>query len=205
LDRYLNALHEADAQIGRLLDGLRQRNLADDTVVVIVGDHGEDFGYPHNSWGHSGKVYQEDVNVPFILWNPVLFKGAGRSKVLGAHLDLSPTVLDLLNIPCPPKWQGRSMFDSSRPPRAYFYGAMEDLLIGMRERDYKYIFNATLGMEELYDLAADPQEQTNIVAQHRELARQLRQRLGAWVDYQKRYIGMMMNSSNAGSSSSSSN
>ncbi|MGE5609698.1 MAG: LTA synthase family protein [Bacillota bacterium] len=200
LDRYLNAVHEADAQIGRLLDGLRQRNLADDTVVVLVGDHGEDFGYPHNSWGHSGKVYQEDVNVPFILWNPVLFKGAARSKVLGAHLDLSPTVLDLLNIPCPPKWQGRSMFDPSRPPRAYFYGAMEDLLIGMREQNYKYIFNATMGMEELYDLAADPQEQTNTAAQHRELARRLRQRLGAWVDYQKRYVGMM-NGSNAGSSS----
>lgn len=186
LGRYLNALHEMDAQIGRLLDELRKRRLEEDTMVIIVGDHGEAFGVPHESYGHSGKVYQEDVNVPLILWSPALFKRPGRSEAIGAHVDLGPTVADLLGISLPASWQGRSLFDPSRPPRAYFYGAMDSYLYGVRQDQWKYIYNATLGRDELYDLGSDGQELVNVVGSHPELARRLRQRLAAWLDYQQK-------------------
>ena len=187
LGRYLNALFELDKQLGRLMDGLRARNLADDTMVVITGDHGEAFGFPHgNSVGHSGKVYQEDVNVPLVIWSRSLFKGGERSHAFGAHVDLSATILDLLDIGTPDSWQGRSLLSPSHSARCYFYGVMDDYLLGVREGQYKYVFNATLGQQALYDLANDHQEQTNIAPQHPDVCRSLRQRLAAWVQYGQR-------------------
>ena len=187
LGRYLNSLYELDLQLGRLMEGLRARNLADDTIVVITGDHGEAFGVPHaNSVGHTGKVFQEDVNVPLIIWSPALFKEGGKSHAFGAHVDLSATVLDLLGIAAPESWQGRSILNPAHPPRCYFYGAIHNYLLGVRENQFKYVFNATLGQHVLYDLSTDPQERANVARQHPEVCLNLRRRLAAWVEYQAR-------------------
>jgi arylsulfatase A-like enzyme len=166
--------------MGRLFAGLRERGLDRDTIVIVTGDHGEGFGAPHPTWGHGFRLYQEGVQVPLVLWSPVLFPGGKRVATLGGHVDLNPTVLDLLDVPAPSSWQGRSMLAPDRPPRAYFYAANDDYLLGVREGDFKYIYNATRGREELYDLVRDPEEQTNVASAHREKCRVLRQRLAAW-------------------------
>ncbi len=185
LGRYMCALYELDKQIGRLFNSLRERGLADDTIVIITGDHGEAFGYPHESYGHSGKVHQEDVHVPLIIWSPRLFKDAPRSNTVGGHVDLSPTILDLLNLPLPQSWQGHSLFSPNHPQRAYFYGAMDNYYFGVREGRFKYVYNATRGRDRLYDLDVDPLEQNNIAEAHPDESRRLRQRLAAWLSYQK--------------------
>jgi len=188
LRRYLNILLEVDRQIGRLLDGLRERGLADDTVVLITGDHGEAFGFPHETNGHGAKLYQENVNVPLIVWNPKLFNPGGRPKAIGGQVDLNPTVLDVLGVPAPKSWQGRSMLDPRRPQRAYFYAANDDYLLGMRENDWKYIYNATLGRDQLFNLQNDPQEQNNVSHDQPDVAQRLRQRLAAWLKYEKNHL-----------------
>jgi arylsulfatase A-like enzyme len=180
LGRYLNTLAEVDRQLGRLFAGLRERGLADDTLVVVTGDHGECFGAPHRTWGHGFRLYQEGINVPLMLWNPRLFEGGGRPATIAGHVDVNPTVLDILGVPAPSSWEGRSVFAPGRPPRAYFYAANDDYLLGVREGPFKYIYNATRGREELYDLVKDPNEQTNVAALHPEKCRVLRQRLAAW-------------------------
>ncbi|MBI3465263.1 MAG: sulfatase-like hydrolase/transferase [Planctomycetes bacterium] len=190
LARYLNILLEVDRQLGRLFDGLRERDLAEETLVVVTGDHGEAFGSPHRTYGHGGKIFQENVRVPFMLWNPPLFRGERRQTV-GGHVDLNPTVLDVLGIPAADSWQGRSLFDPSHPSRAYFYAANDDYLLGVREKNWKYQFNATLGRDELFDLGRDPNEQTNLAEGEPQRCRDLRQRLAAWVDYQQRHIARL--------------
>ena len=187
LDLYLNALHESDKQIGRLLDGLRERGVAEDTLVVIIGDHGEAFGHPHDTFGHGGKLYQENVNVPLVLWNPKMFDGR-RSDTVGSQIDLNPTVLHILGIDPPDSWQGRSMFAPDKPPRAYFYAANDDYLLGVREGRWKYIYNATLGRDVLFDLDEDAQEQTNVAKYHPEVCTRLRQRLAAWMQYEEQFL-----------------
>lgn len=183
LGEYLNALHYVDAQFARLFAFLRQENLADDTIVVIVGDHGETFG-THGSYGHSGRVYQEDVNVPCIFWSPALFRDAGRRSLPASLVDIAPTIVDLLNISSLPSWQGRSMFSDRHPGRAYFYGARDSYLLGVREGNYKYIANTSRNLDELYDLSADPLESVNIARQHPDICRRFRGRLAAWVHHQ---------------------
>ena len=188
LGRYLNTLREADRQVGRLLEGLRQRKLADDTLVVITGDHGESFGDPHETWGHGARIYQEAVEVPLIVWNPRLVRKGRHLKTIGSHVDINPTVTDLMGLPADDSWHGRSMFDPGRPPRAYFYAANDDYLLGVREDGFKYIFDVTTGREELYDLARDPDEQRNVAGQHPVKCQQLRRRVAAWRAHEAEHL-----------------
>ncbi|MFI5381878.1 MAG: sulfatase, partial [Tepidisphaerales bacterium] len=184
LGLYLNALRETDRQIGRLLDELRRRNLADSTIVVITGDHGEAFGRPHKHFGHTGQVIEEELHVPLIMWNPILFKNAGRRQTVGGHVDLSPTVLDLLGVAVPATWQGTSLFSPSHPGRVYSYGAVRDNLLAVRDGNLKYTLNVNRNAQALYDLQSDPMEQTDIAPGRLDDAKRLRQRLAAWVSYQ---------------------
>jgi arylsulfatase A-like enzyme len=188
LGRYLNTLHEVDRQLGRLFAGLRERKLADDTLVVITGDHGESFGHPHESWGHGARLYQEAVQVPFVVWSPRLVRQGRHLKTIGSHVDVNPTVTDLLGLRADDSWHGRSLFDPGRPPRAYFYAANDDYLLGVREDGFKYVYNATAGREELYDLVKDPEEQVNVAGQHPLKCKQLRRRVAAWRAHEAKHL-----------------
>jgi arylsulfatase A-like enzyme len=188
LNRYLNLLREADEHLGDLFTWLRDRGLADDTVVVITGDHGEAFGDPHDTYAHGLHLYEENVHVPLIFWSPAHLAAHAQSAATKptGHLDLTPTLADLLGLPAAPDWQGRSLLDPERPPRAYFFAADHDYLLGVREQDWKYLYNATTGFEELYDLASDPRESSNLAPARADHASRLRQRLAAWLDHTRR-------------------
>jgi arylsulfatase A-like enzyme len=188
LGRYLNTLHDVDGQLGRIFDGLRRRRLADDTLVAITADHGEAFGDPHASWGHGASLYQEDVRVPLVLWNPRLLPRGRRSMVVGGHVDLNPTLAQVLGLPPDPAWQGRSLFDPTRAPRAYFYAANQDYLLGVREGNWKYLYDVTQGTEQLYDLSRDPDEQRDLAAAERGRCERLLLRLSAWKEHAGRYL-----------------
>jgi arylsulfatase A-like enzyme len=187
LNKYLNSLAEFDRQLGRLFDALRERGLDRDTVVIVTGDHGQAFGAPHKGYYHSGNVYDEDVHVPMVVWSPALFPQAAESDAVGSQVDLSPMILDLLGIPAPAGWQGRSPLGNSREHRAYFFGMRNDYLYGVREGAFKYIFNATQGRGELFDVLHDPDEHTDLSASRPELSKTLRERLAAWVEYDQRH------------------
>ncbi len=179
LGRYLNTLVEVDRQLGRVFRGLRERDMAENTLVAITGDHGEAFGDPHPTWGHGARIYEENVHVPLVLWNPRLFQGK-HSVQIGSHVDLCPTLADIMGVTPSPSWHGRSLFDRLHPPRAYFYAANDDYLLGVREGDWKYIYDASLGRDELYNLKLDPSEQKNRAGAQPDRVRRLRQRLAAW-------------------------
>jgi arylsulfatase A-like enzyme len=186
LNRYLNVLHETDRHIGRLFATIRRAGLQQDTLIVVTGDHGQAFGDPHDGYMQGRNVYEEDINVPLLLWYPRLYKSAARSSTIGSHIDLAPTIASLAGFPLAADWQGRSLFDSKRAPRAYFYVAEDHFTLGVREENWKYTFDLREGVEELYDLSADPTEQRNLAATERERCARLRQRLIAWTDANRR-------------------
>jgi arylsulfatase A-like enzyme len=198
---YLNNLRVADEQLGRLFAALRQRHLDQNTLVVITGDHGESFGFPHPWLFHGTTLYQEGINVPLILWSPALFHTGGLTDVVGAHIDLNPTIMDILGIASPGSWQGRSLRDPSRPQRAYFSCNTGNLLQGMRQGNDKFIYNLNEAREELYDLASDPTEQRNLATQRPDLCKIYRQRLAAWAGYQTNHLSALVDNSTAHGSS----
>ena len=188
LGRYLNLLRQVDQNLASLFRALRNRGLADDTLLVITGDHGEAFGDPHGQRGHGFTAYQEDVNVPLILWNPRLFPGGQRLDTIGGHVDLNATVAELMGIQPPGDWQGHSMFDPARPQRAYYLASIGEYLFGVREGKWKYTFEATSGREFLTDLTADPDELKNVAGSEPDICRKLRHRVAAWVDYEDKFM-----------------
>ena len=186
LGRYLNVLHETDRQIERLFEALRRAGLDRNTLVVITGDHGQAFGHPHNSYGHGRTAYEEDVHVPLMFWFPGAYRSAVHSKTVGGHVDLAPTIAELAGLPPAPDWQGRSLFYTRLPHRAYFYVAEDHFTLGIREGSWKYIFDLREGVDELYDLDRDPNEQQNLAMAQPERCARLRQRLAAWTEANRR-------------------
>jgi arylsulfatase A-like enzyme len=188
LVNYLNVIRQTDAQLGRLFDTLRERGIADDTLVVITGDHGEAFRDPHYQQQHGYSIWQEEVNVPFILWNPRLFSGGKHMPAVGGHVDLNPTVADILGVEPPDAWQGHSLFVPSRPNRTFLVASVDDYLLGIREDRWKYVLEMTGGRELLYDLVADPEEKHNLLATDPARVKRMRQRLSAWIAFEDHYL-----------------
>ena len=188
LNSYLNVLHETDRQIGIMLDALRARGLADDTLVVVTGDHGEAFADPHQQRGHAWSVFEEEVHVPLMIWNPRLFPEGHRDPTIGGHVDVNPTLADLLGIEANPDWQGQDLFDPAKPNRAFFLAIAGGDVFGVREGDWKYIYDVTSARESLFDLGTDPIEQRDLAKSESERAKRLRQRVAAWVTFEDAFL-----------------
>jgi len=182
-DRYLRALRETDRALGKLLRQLEERGLLNSTLVVVSGDHGEAFGQHGNAFHRF--LYEEEVRVPLLLINSRLFHGEIDSMP-GGTIDLAPTVMDLLGYRLPSDWQGQSLFDSRRHGRVYLFGPYSGLF-GYREGARKLIYDPIANEDELYDLAADPQETLNIAFRHPEAVQEGRERLAAWVQQLDRF------------------
>jgi lipoteichoic acid synthase len=184
-NRYLNALRNTDQAIGNLLDGLSRTGRLESTLVVVVGDHGEAFRQ-HGQTGHATHLYEENVRVPFILINPLLFSGTSNTQI-GGLVDVAPTIADIVGAPEPESWQGRSLRGNSGNGRTYFFCPWSDFLFGMRDGDYKLIYNATMDEYELYDIASDPGETINLSGQIPTRVDDGIFRLAAWVQNQDSY------------------
>ncbi len=179
--RFLNGIHYTDAQIGAFYDELERLGLADDTLVVVTGDHGEGFGQ-HGNMTHGGSLYDEEVRVPLLLINRHVAEAAGkRSAVVGSHIDVWPTIADICDLPCDPRWQGRSLFGDDADRRAYFSRREQ---CGVREGRFKYIWDHEKSREWLFDLEADPDERTDLAKQDRAYCLRQRRRLRDWTVFQ---------------------
>ena len=167
----------ADAMVGRLVGGLPPGAL-DRTVIVIAADHGESLG-EHGERTHGVFAYDVTMRVPWIVWMPARRHAA--SDALVRLVDLAPTTLDLVGVASPPEFEGRSILRvfggrAAEMPEAYLEAMDANLtrnwapLTGLVSRSYKLI---DLPIPELYDLAADPKETTNLFSREPERARTL--------------------------------
>lgn len=187
LDRFLNALRAADAKVAWFMSELEKRGLADSTLVAITGDHGESFGQ-HNLRTHSFGIYEQAVHVPFVLVHKGLSDLPRKCANVGRHIDVAPTLLDVLNIPAPKEWQGESLFRQTGDERAYFLSVGHEVVLGLRDGQYKYHYYVDTSHEELFDLARDPREDENLATTDPERARAYRARLGGWVNSQREFL-----------------
>ncbi len=184
VDRYHNALHYADEALGRLLDGLRRRGLERNTLLVLLGDHGEAFGEHPGNIGHTLAVYEENVRVPLLFAAPGLIASEVRVGRPASLIDAAPTVLDFLGIPAPSGWQGRSLLD--REARLALFCTDYSLgLLGLRDGRWKLIHETESGRSSLYDLDTDPGERNDLAAVHPERMEAYREHLLAWAAAQK--------------------
>lgn len=86
-----------DHEFGNLLDSLENTGLANDTIVVLVSDHGEEFA-EHGGWQHSTSVHSEQIQVPFVIQIPLEWGAGTTVSTPVQHVDILPTLLDLLGL-----------------------------------------------------------------------------------------------------------
>jgi len=166
-DPYSGEMAFIDAQLGRLFDALAKSGTLDRTVVILTSDHGEAFGEKEEV-RHGFFAYNNTIHIPLILYIP-----GGGPKVVSenaSHLDIFPTVCDLLGSPLPSHLQGESLLPlidgrTRRKAEIYFESLSPHLtmasapLRGFIQGNQKFI---DLPIKEVYDLAADPKEEKNL-------------------------------------------
>jgi len=171
----------ADSQVGRVLDWLEARGLAENTLVVVLGDHGESLG-DHGENEHGYFVYDATVRVPFIIRTPGAGLDGVRVPAQVRTIDVLPTILDLVGVEAPEPLHGESLVplmlepDGDGPGFAYSESMSVHLQYGwsalysMRTEDHKYI---DAPRAELYAVNDDPAETNNLFGDLPDLAEEL--------------------------------
>jgi choline-sulfatase len=193
---YDEEIASTDFEVGRLLDALDELGLAERTLVVVTADHGEGL-MDHGHMEHGVHIYEEQVRVPLLIRLPGIVAASTQRTAPVELLDLAPTITDLLGVPTPDTFQGRSLapalrgeaeLDPEHPVRLFrrHYadrgdrGAPKGVQYGVRVGEWKYIERPDEGAPELYDLRADPTERRNLIRNRPEVAARLSPLLVRW-------------------------
>jgi choline-sulfatase len=166
---YNGSIAYVDATVGKLLDYLRSQGLYDNALIAIAADHGESLG-EHGELTHSIFLYDATIHVPLLLKLPGNRFAAQRVNATASLVDLAPTLLEALGQTPPSPMQGRSLLPlignphaENRPSfatgdhseRSFGWSA----LVSLRTGNQLYVRAPT---PELYNVASDPGEKTNL-------------------------------------------
>lgn len=161
---YYAMITHLDSEIGRLLDALDESGMAENTLVVFASDNGLSVGQ-HGLLGKED-LYEHSVRVPLLLAGPGIPQNEKRDAFVYL-LDIFPTLCEYAGIPVPPSVDGISFLSSvqqaNTPHREDLYFGFNDLIRGVKNRQYKLIEYAGTGRTtQLFDLENDPYETQDI-------------------------------------------
>ncbi|HXV62534.1 MAG TPA: sulfatase-like hydrolase/transferase, partial [Vicinamibacteria bacterium] len=183
-----------DSLVGELLEWVDTNELGESTLIAFVGDHGESLG-EHGELTHGFFVYDATMRVPLVVRTPYRALQSRRVSSLVRTIDLMPTVLDLVGLETPQGVQGQSLVELAlgRPPSDTPHAYGESLfpshygwspLRSLRDEEFLFV---DAPRPELYDLRADPTQQTNLgsaradaVQSYREKLRNLESEMGGF-------------------------
>ncbi len=191
------ALSAVDDGVGAILDALKSVGQLENTVIVFAGDNGYFYG-EHGLSEERRLAYEESARIPLVMWGPTRIAPQRAPDGFALNIDVAPTLLDLAGVPVPPEMEGRSLVPVLRGTATdwrtafvieYFTDRVFPRVLTMgyqaiRTERWKYIHYTELeGMDELYDLAADPNEMRNVIGDPAREAdlRALKQELGRLV------------------------
>jgi arylsulfatase A-like enzyme len=191
IDLYDAGVRQMDDGMERLFALLEEKNLLDNTLIIVTSDHGEEF-MEHGGVLHGRTYFQEVLHVPLIMRGPNLPKGR-RIKNITSLLDVMPTLLAMLGIPPPPGLDGIDLQplwqknNAGTPKRLLFGEAdwnnivdnkiVDDIKRFIRQDHYKFHFNRVTGKMELYDIVNNPDENIDVSSKHTSLVKLMRSRL----------------------------
>jgi arylsulfatase A-like enzyme len=167
---YEKSLKYLDAQVGRLIDYIQNSRFGENTIVILVADHGEEF-LDHGRWGHwESNLHDEILRVPLIVWMP----NGPHGQVVQQQvrlLDLMPTILELSGSPAASGVLGSSIASLFSAGESE-YNVDESISemrrdpwhrIAVRTTSFKYIWDSKRpDQPDLFDLRTDPGEKQNV-------------------------------------------
>lgn len=196
---YDGEIKYADNQLDRIFEELKGENLTNDTLVVIMADHGEAL-WDHRNHGHGKALYESGVRVPFILKYDEF-----EPQTINKHvrtIDALPTILDILNIKTELNPQGKSLLPMIKGKgseksifleRRYYSGSQvsEDKKYGIRNGNWKFILSKnkingkTSIKEELYQIEKDPGELNNLASKREDLVKKFRSKIKSYLNSER--------------------
>ncbi len=187
---YMRALYDGeirfvDGILEALVDDLRARGLWENTLLVITSDHGDEF-FEHGGFGHGKTVYSEMLRVPMLFAGAGLERhpaAGGRLAGLLRNLDLAPTLTEIAGIEKPGSFEGTSLLRALRSQE--LDGRSNRLAIArhptwrsLTDGRWHLIAIPTSAATYLYDVEADPAQQSDVAAKHPDIVRKMVRRLG---------------------------
>ncbi|HNT36169.1 MAG TPA: sulfatase-like hydrolase/transferase, partial [bacterium] len=185
-----------DAHVKQVLDELDRQGVLEDAVIVFSADHGDAFG-EHGIYSDHVNVDECIHRIPLIIRWPGVTPAHVRSNTFMYNVDYAPTICDLLGMPIPEDWDGKSYQDNLRglsgADREWLVwdGALYTVQRAVRTKTHLYIKTVDAweynnrSDEELYDMIADPYETTNLCDSSPDVLEQCRTIMCDWIDQQK--------------------
>ncbi|MCP4401575.1 MAG: sulfatase [bacterium] len=138
--RYDQEIFFNDRSFGEMLNTMKTAGLYDDALILFSSDHGEEF-WDHGGTGHGRTLYNEQVKIPFVLKAKQI--PAGSNSRLTQHIDIYPTLLDIVGIEAPYRLDGVSLLAPPNPERRIFFEEDFDrsVLTASLDSRKKTIFN----------------------------------------------------------------
>ncbi|MGB5176742.1 MAG: sulfatase, partial [Thermoanaerobaculia bacterium] len=172
LDLYDGEIAYNDSTFGKLLEILRDGSVYDETLIILLSDHGEEF-QDHGNWQHGRNLFVENLHVPLLIRFPDRGQGV-RVKQRVQHIDLLPTLLDYLGLGVPEFLEGSSFLSWVTNPQApvdevarpaYSFLHLDGLPnVSVIEGEWKLVQNISQGKiawTNLFDRSEDPGETRN--------------------------------------------
>ena len=198
LKAYDGEIAFADAQFGRVMDDLKRRGLYEDSLIVFVSDHGEEF-FEHGRGGHGHSLYEELLRVPLIIKFPRGGLAGQRVAARVSLMDVLPTILAYVGADVPEPLDGRDLVpiikgevpESAEEQRNFFMESRywwfnydpkkPSVRSGVLRGQYKYIEQYDpVPAKKLFDVEVDPDERVNLIDREPERAAALAALLGTY-------------------------
>jgi lipoteichoic acid synthase len=166
VNRYLNSVRNQDFFLKNLFEQYKKLGLYEDTVFVILGDHGEGFG-EHDRFQHNSVPYQEGLRIPMLVHDPRQFQDGATLSGPVNQLDILPTVADLLGYEIDGgDYSGGSFLRPLSKNRTFMFSCWnESGCLASLKGTEKYIYHFDDQPDELFDLSEDPVERRNLIGQ----------------------------------------
>lgn len=194
--RYSESLHSMDREIGRVLEYLDTTKLAENTLVIYMGDNGFSFG--EHGLIDKRQMYEESVRVPLLVRLPGITEEGAVIAEMIQNIDIGPTILELAGIDTPDQMNGQSFLpllqgkamENWRDRIFYEYYWEYDYpqtptVHGVRTNRYKYMrYHGIWDTNEFYDLIKDPEEKNNLIASpiHQDTIKKLAHEIYDWLE-----------------------
>jgi lipoteichoic acid synthase len=161
-DSYLNCVHYIDDYLRQLVGLLQARHLLENTLLIVLGDHGEEF-QEHGGIVHGFALYDEVLHIPMLMRLPQADAQRGTIKGLRQQIDVLPTIIESLGLRLQGQpMAGRSLLSSPGHEALFFGTHLERSFLALREGSYKYLYDLSRDSIKVFDLKRDPGEHRDV-------------------------------------------
>jgi hypothetical protein len=166
--------------VTELYEWMKHRGVAERTLLLVLGDHGEAFGEHAGNFGHAAFIYDENVHIPCFILHPRRLGLPRRIEQLGSQVDLRATIQDIMGLRDTEPSDGMSLLRTDPNRQVINFTENGVSHFGVRDTRFSYIYTPHNGGEQVFDRRSDPQETHNMATVDPATTARYRARLQSW-------------------------